>query len=435
MQRDKAKELFKNLIVDFQERDLSYIFQRDLDVPLDAGQVISLIGVRRSGKTSCLYSLARDVRQSLGRDRAVYINFEDDRIFPASLEDLDGCIQGYYELFPANREQKVYFFFDEIQNVAYWEKFVRRVYDTENCQIVVSGSSSKLLGHEIATALRGRTLSYEIFPLSFTEFLRFRDIEPNLYSSKSLAYVKNAFEDYIRQGGFPELVNAQDWRVWKTLDEYLDLMMYKDIADRHGLSNTFLLKFLLKYCFSNVANLMSVNKLYNDLKSQGLKVSKNTIHEYLEHMQEAYAVFQVSKLSESYRERLRNPSKIYGIDIGFKRLVEYGPDTDTGRIFENIVFLELRRHTKDIYYYKGRQEVDFYCRLSDRPWLIQVSHDLREERTRARETKALTEAMHSTGVKNGLILTNDTQETLDLGDRAISILPLWKWLLDPMGVG
>lgn len=170
------KDIFKRLITDFHERDLSDVIDRYISIPLNVQKIISIVGVRRSGKTYILYNLIKKLQTDVDRNDIVYINFEDDRLFPLQLQDLNNLVEGYYELYPDRKSKTVYFFFDEIQNVPAWERFIRRLYDTEKCRIFVTGSSSKLLSKEIATSLRGRTLSYEIFPLSFREFLRSKGI-------------------------------------------------------------------------------------------------------------------------------------------------------------------------------------------------------------------------------------------------------------------
>ena len=195
------KEIFKKIITDFHEQPTEALIPRDIRIPVDSGKIISLIGVRRSGKTSILYNIIETLQKRIDPAGIVYLNFEDDRLFPLELQNLNEIMESYYELHPEKRAEKIYLFFDEIQNVENWEKFIRRIYDTLNVEIYITGSSSKLLRSEIATALRGRTITYEIFPFSFSEYLRFRKIDVNMYSSKSLSYIANAFEDYIQLGG------------------------------------------------------------------------------------------------------------------------------------------------------------------------------------------------------------------------------------------
>jgi uncharacterized protein len=262
------KTLFKRLITDFHESPpKQQIIPRDYPIPLNSRKIISLIGVRRSGKTFLLYALIQQLRQQIDPRNLVYINFEDDRLYPLSLKDLDDLIEAYFELYPDKREDKLYFFLDEIQNVSDWERFVRRIYDTLNLQIFVTGSSSKLLSFEIATSLRGRTLSFEIFPFSFKEYLAYKEIDINFHSSKSLSFIKNAFSTYLQEGGFVETFDEPKEIQKKILRDYLDLIVYRDIIERYQIKNRAFLKHLIKYAFSNISTLVSLNKLYNEYKS------------------------------------------------------------------------------------------------------------------------------------------------------------------------
>lgn len=423
------KDVFKRLIADFQVKDLSYVMDRDLEIPLDTGKIISLIGVRRSGKTHVLYSIINNLRKTTNPKNIVYINFEDDRLFPLKLKDLNIMLDAYYEMYPDKKNEKVYFFFDEIQNVQNWEKFIRRLYDTENCAVFLTGSSAKLLSKEIATALRGRTLSYEVFPLSFSEFLRFRGIEPDIHSSKSQARIKNALTDYPIRGGFPEIINYDQAVFMKTLQEYIDLIMYRDIIERYGVSNTFLLKRLIKFCFSNISTLVSFNKLYNDFKSEGLSISRNTVYEYISYLEDAYALFTVPVFAKSAREQWRNPRKIYSVDVGFKTAMDFPLSMDIGRVFENIIFLELRRKTERIYYFKGKREVDFYYLADSKERLLNVSYDMDLPATRDREISSLVEAMKIFSLEEGSIVTDEHKELIKTEAGKIHVIPLWEWLL------
>ncbi len=262
------KEAFKKIITDFHERSLPRTVSREIQVPLDSGKIVSLVGVRRSGKTCILFQLIEKLRQNHDPSRIVYINFEDDRLYPLRLSHLDDLMTGYYELYPDNRKKRIYLFFDEIQNVENWELFVRRIYDTLDAQIFVTGSSSKLLSAELATSLRGRTITYEIFPFSFSEFLSFNGIEINFNSSKSLSYIVNAFDVYIYQGGFAETIGVLPAIRTKILRDYANLIIYKDIIERHGIQNLALMKHLVKYCFTHMGTAVSMTKLFNDYKSQ-----------------------------------------------------------------------------------------------------------------------------------------------------------------------
>lgn len=423
------KELFQRIITDFIEKEIRGIFSRDYSIPLHSKKIVSLIGVRRSGKSSILFDLIQKLRIDTPRENILYLNFEDDRFFPLKLEHLDAILEGYFELFPAKRDEKIYLFLDEVQVVEGWELYVRRIYDTLNIAVFITGSSAKLLSTEIATSLRGRTISFEIFPFSFKEYLAFKGIEVNLHSSKSRSFIKNAFERYLIDGGFAETINEDSFIARKILSDYLELIVFKDIAERHNITNTSLLKHLNKYCFTNISTLVSFTKLYNDFKSQGFKVSKDTIFNYMAYLEEAYALFTVPIFRNSIKEEQRNPKKIYAIDNGFKKIYDYAIGEDKSKLYENIVFLHLRRQSKHIYYYKGIQEVDFYVKLDDKEMLVNVSYEIKDEKTRQREVAGLLEAMDYFKLDAAYLITKEEKSEIVSEGKRIFVIPLFEWML------
>lgn len=423
------KDIFKRLITDFIESPAKDIFSRQLDIPLDSKKIVSLIGVRRSGKSSILFDMINALRQKNSKENIIYINFEDDRLYPLELSHLDMILESYYELYPTKRDEKVYLFLDEIQAVPQWEVYVRRIYDTLNLQIFITGSSARLLSTEIATSLRGRTISYEVFPFSFKEYLRFQNIEVNLHSSKSISFIKNALSNYLKDGGFAETIGEDKTVARKILSDYLELIVYKDIVDRYNISNRSLLKILNKYCFTNIATLISFNKLYNDFKSLGYKLSKDTLFQYTSHLEDAYALFTVPIYRNSIKEEQRNPKKVYAIDNGFKKIYDYAIDKDISKLYENLVFLHLRAKTKNIYYFKQNQEVDFYAKLDDKEILVNVSYKIEDTKTRKREIDGLLEAMEYFKLKSAYLVTEDEDTTMEIEDKKIFIVPLYKYLL------
>jgi uncharacterized protein len=425
----KMKEAFKKIITDFHEKKMPPTILRDIRIPFDSGKIVSLIGVRRSGKTSILYRLIEKLREYVNPANIVYINFEDDRLFPLQLQNLNDLIEAYYELHPEKREEKIHLFFDEIQNVENWEIFVRRIYDTLNVELFITGSSSKLLSAEIATSLRGRTITYEIFPFSFSEYLRFRKIEINLYSSKSLSYIANAFNDYLHHGGFAETIEVMPDIRSKILSDYVNLIIYKDIVERHRIKNLALMKHLVKYCFTNMATAVSTTKLYNDFKSQGFKLGKDTLFEYFSYLGDAFAIFSVPIFRNSVREEQRNPKKIYAVDNGFKSVFDVSLSPDYGRLYENAAFLHLRRKSGEVYYFLQKQEVDFYCKTDMGPLVANICYDIKNPKTRKREVTGLVEALTFFNCNQGYLLTRDHEETAVYDSKNIMILPLWKWLL------
>jgi len=421
------KELFKRLITDFMERDFDVI-KRNYNIPLLTRKIVSLIGVRRSGKTYLLFEMINKLRQKGLKENIIYINFEDDRLIGINYKNLDELIEAYFELFPEKRDEKLFIFLDEIQEVQYWEKFVRRIYDNLNSHIYITGSSSKLLSKEIASSLRGRTISYDIFPLSFKEFLHFKDIKPDIYSSKSISFVKKAFNEYLIKGGFPEVVLEKNEDVQiRTLRDYVDLIVYRDIIERYSIKNLSLLKILIKYIFSNPATLVSFNKLYNDFKSIGYKLSKDTLFEYFEYLNDAYAAFTTPVFKSSVKEEMRNPKKIFIVDNGFNYIFNTSFSPDFSKLYENLVFLHLRRNYRDIFYFKQKKEIDFY--LPEEKLLINVSYDISDRKTLNREISSLKEGMKYLGLRESYLITSEREGIVKTEDFKIQVMPLWKWLI------
>ena len=423
------RKTFKTLITDFQERKINGIVSREYNIPVDSDKIISLIGVRRCGKTYILFDVINKLRETIQPENIIYINFEDDRLFPIESKDLDALMEGYYEMYPDKREELVYVFLDEVQNIPEWERYVRRIYDTLNVRIFVTGSSSKLLSKEIATSLRGRTITYEIFPYSFTDFLKAKDIKVNVNSSSSGSHIKHALNEFLTDGSFPETLSQSPDIKRRILRDYLDLIVYKDIVERYGVKNNSLLKHIIKYSFCNIGTLVSLNKLYNEFKSQGYKVGKDTVFDYYSYLEDAYAVFSTPIFRNNIREENRNPRKIYSVDNGFKGVYDAFVTDDYSKLYENAVFLHLRRQTPEVYYYSGKQEVDFYCRIDGRQLLVNVSYRIDRQSTREREINGLVEAMEYFKMKEAYLITEDHEETISIGDNKIFVLPLWKWLL------
>lgn len=419
---------FQRLITDFHEAQPRAVIERDYTIPLDSQKIISLIGVRRCGKTHLCYGLMNQLRTTVDPHNLVYLNFEDDRLFDLKLSDMDGLMEAYYALYPDKREECVYLFLDEVQNVANWERYVRRIYDTLNVKIFITGSSSRLLSKEIATSLRGRTLTYEIFPFSFAEYLRYQGISVNLNSSKSRSYIQHAFASYLTEGGFAETFQQQpdiQQRIWR---DYLDLIIYRDLIDRYDIKNTHLLRHLIKYVMHNIGTLVNVNKLFNEYKGLGHKIGKDTLYQYLSYLEDAYAVFTVPIFRNSVQEEQRQPRKLYTVDNGFKTLLNSSLSADFSKLYENTVFIHLRRQHHEVYYFKDKQEVDFYVPGSS-PRLINVSVDIEAKRTLDREINGLVEGINYLKLEQAELVTQHREEVIEIAGKTIKVTPLWKWLL------
>ncbi|MDP5171238.1 MAG: ATP-binding protein [Bacteroidia bacterium] len=418
------RETFRRIIADFVSKPLADIRQRAIKIPLDVPKIISLLGPRRSGKTYLLYGTILELRKSLPHSRMVYLNLEDNRLFPLSLADMEDFVAAYYELFPENKQEKVFFFLDEIQEVDLWEKFVRRLSDQENCRVFLTGSSSKLLSREIASSLRGRTISYEIFPLSFLEFLDFQDIHTNPDTSEEEALILFHLRRYLLQGGFPELIFLPESLHRRVIGEYIDLMLYKDLVERFGIRQPEVIKYLMKFLLQNIGNRMSLTKIFQDINSQGYNIGKNTVAEYISHLEEAFAIFRVPISSDSIRRQAINPDKIYAIDAAYKRAVS--TTDDIGILLENAVFLHFRREGVMPAYLDKHQEVDFVLPNKE---LINVCYDLSSESTRSREINALREGMRVCSQNTADLYSWDERSDLTVEEGLIRIRPVWQLFL------
>ena len=419
------KELFNTIIIDNQEY-MPERMKRELELPVNSSKIISLIGSRRSGKTSLFYYTIHKLRKEVSAENIVYINFDDDRMYGFELSDFQILLDAFYEMYPVKKKETVYFFFDEIQDIPNWEMFIRRIYDTEKCRIFLTGSSSKMLSSEIASGLRGRTISYTMYPLSFSEYLRFKNVEIDLYSSSKTAVIKNELGNYLESGGFPELLLENDLRE-KILKEYIDMIIYKDLIERYNVSNLFLIKYLVKYCFTNISTLLSINRVYNTLVSMGKKVSKNTMYDYFSYLEDAMILYQIPVYSDSISVQQRNPKKMYVVDIGLKKAVSFENDRD--KLYENIVFNQLKRQYDNIFYFKDKQEVDFVYIDKGKPRLINVSHDIDNKETYKREINGLHLAMQKLKINESLLITDYQEKKEVFDDFKIHIIPLWKWLI------
>lgn len=413
------KTILKSIIADFHERGTPQTIKRDIYIPLDSNKVVTLIGPRRAGKTYMLYQLMEQIED---KTDILYINFEDERL-TISPEELQLIIDSYFELYPKKKEQNIHIFFDEIQEVKEWEKFVRRIYDTITKRIFLTGSSAKMLSREIATSLRGRAISYEIYPLSFKEYLSFKKIPLDIVSTKGKAAIMHEFDNYLLKGGFPETVLMEEEAYTKTITSYFDVMLYRDVIERHSIPNSSSVRELLKHLLSQSAKEFSINKIYNDLKSQGLKVSKDSLYSYLGHFEDAFIILPVQNYSGSVRKQTLRKS--YAVDTGLARMLSFSLNKDYGRLLETLVLLELKRRGKLIFYFKSETECDFI--IKERNTIneaIQVCYELNED-NKKREINGLKNAMKQFKLTRGIIITRDARGQ----EENIAIMPIIDWLL------
>ncbi len=422
------QETLKYVLAHNTTRALPDVTPRTLQLPLDLRKVVALVGIRRSGKTYILYETMRRLEaQGVDRRRMIYLNFEDDRLLPIHARQLDLILRAHEELYPDFAREKKYLFFDEVQNAPGWEAFVRRVDDTENVHIFLTGSSSHLPSREIAAGLRGRSISYEVFPLSFAEFLAFRGIAHEPYSRSSESRVASALTEYLGTGGLPEVVLADPALRPRILKEYVDLVFYKDLLERYKLTNAQALRQLLKHCLGQPASLLNIHKLYNDFRSQGLVLSKDTLYHYVACLEESYLIFPLPIADRSVRKRAINPKKLHVVDwaLGYP----FVPQTriDTGRKLEAAVFLHWRRQREDLGYLGGEREIDLVV-SPDRPEaLINVALSVTAQSTWEHEVGALAWAAERRPGARRVLVSHERSSRPP--PRGIQFVEAWRYLL------
>lgn len=420
------KETIKKIFWEFWDNPLPVIYHRDLSVPLNPKKVVVIWGPRRSGKSFYFYHLAKELyKKGIPKNHVVYFNFEDDRLPSLQKGDLQDFLDSYFELFPKNKNEKLYFLLDEIQNINGWETFARRIYEKEGINVYITGSSSKLLSKEIATEMRGRSLSYALYPLSFAEFLKFKGehIEDvDIYTHRRFT-VQKYLEEYFTWGRFPEVVLENDLILKKKiLQEYFQALLYQDLAERFSLDNTPFLEDLLKYLATNVNCLFSFNAYYK-LVSQNIAVAKDTVYSYCQKATESYYFSYLPIFSYSLKAQRVNPKKINLLDNGIRRAAAFQFSEDIGRLAENALgrhFIEQENNR--VFYWQGKHEVDFIVKNADILTAVNVCFG---EEIAEREMAGLLEFKKRFPQSNLILLTKTKKETVG----KIKLLPLYEYLL------
>ena len=357
------KELLKQLIAGFQALLPIEVYPRELTLPLDSGKIITVPGVRRCGKSSLfLLTINQLIRERIiAKEQILFLNFDDERLH-LNADNLDEILQAYRELYPAIPLKDVYMFFDEVQMADDWQPFVRRVYEQECRHIFLTGSNSRMLSSELATSLRGRTLQYEEFPLSFNEFCNFTDINTNYYVPENRAKLVNAFKTYLHGGGFPEVVLAAPLYKDRILQEYFFVMLYKDLVERYEIKNPEPIRYFIKRVMSNLAKPTSINRIYNELKSQGVSIGKNTLYDVIVQTESVYLFFSLTKYEPSLVKESTGDKKYYCIDNGLRSVLLNPQSEDNGKLLENAVYFYLRRNLPvqgSLHYYKGKNAGEY----------------------------------------------------------------------------
>ena len=381
-----------------------------------------IYGVRRSGKTYILYDLYKKCV-----DRALYIDFEDERLDGFETADFEKLKNAFFELKPGCLNKKPVFFLDEVQNIKGWEKFCRRAVERENISVYVSGSSSKMMPFEIATELRGRAWSVEILPYSFKEYLLAKGVvSAELMHGRHKSMLKKHFQDYLRWGGFPEVAQLDsDMQKSKLVKEYMSAMYFRDLVEKYGVSNVHLFEALSDRLFSSFAVKYSLTSFYKQYQDK-FPFSKDLLFRYYKYFIRSMLIFEVKKFSESTYKRMRNPPKIYLVDNALSRRVT---SADEGRLLENAVFLELKRTGHEVFYFDESLECDFIAKNQDGDIAaIQVCLELSPQ-NQPRELAGLVTACKWLDRKEGLLITLDEEKELTKDGVKINVRPAWKFLL------
>lgn len=407
---------------------------RDVDYceKLRAATVVK--GMRRTGKTFVTYLKMRSLMEDgVKLGRIVHLNFEDERLKHMTVDDLHLINEVHAELHPECAKQKCWYFLDELQAVDGWEAYARRLVDSSKIQLSLTGSSSKLLSEEIATEMRGRSIPIEVFPLSFPEFIRFNGIMDEIpkdgWTERERGALRNAMTRYLECGGFPDVQHVSAGIRAGMLQGYVDAVLYRDVIERHEVPSIQALRYTLDYLFHNFARKISSRAIVGVLRQMGVATGRESIADYLGYFKDAYLSYPVSIRSDSLAVKRVNPDKMYLIDTGLIRAMNAKMDQERGWLLENLVFMSLRRGFNKIEYYvtKGGGEVDFLVQdnVTQKRRLVQVTWDMSDKKTFAREMNALKDAMSETGIKDGTVVTWDNEREID----GIRIVPAWKWCI------
>ncbi len=442
---EKVTEGMSGSLPPFFSRDLSL---GEPQVPARGNLVNMVAGVRRCGKTYRLYQeMDALLKSGVPRSSLLYFNFDDERLRPAPDNLLDDVITTYEALNPSACEG-CYLFFDEIQEVSGWGTFLRRLADTRNATIYVSGSSSRMLSSEMPTEFRGRSITRELFPLSFGEFCRVKgglsvQTHREGFSSAEKAHLKNLLSEYLVRGGFPATLELTRPDAFQVLQGYASQTVAKDIVEREGLANLRVAQAFARRCIASSARELSVNKTANQFKSLGLGVARETLSSLLVYYEESYLVFRLKEMGRSLSPNPRSVDKVYAVDPGLEAAFSPATSDDLGQRLETAVFNALRRRCgllcegslarALVSQGSKRHEVDFAVGdtlIGEPVDFYQVCVNMDDGGTLRREIEALEAAMRLFDRDESWVITLDDWRDLSVEGGTVHLVPAWRWLLD-----
>ncbi|MDA3836721.1 MAG: ATP-binding protein [Nanoarchaeota archaeon] len=415
MERQMEAEKIKDIIIDqnnypkkeYIEREITKEIIKAKDTPFI--KIIS--GVRRSGKSTIL----KQLKEKFG---GVYINFDDERFVNFKVEDFQKLYELTIELFKKNS----FFYFDEIQNIVGWERFVRRISESgEN--VFVTGSNATMLSKELGTHLTGRFIMFKLFPFSFREYLSLKSIKILAMTTKEKVKLKEEFSNYLVEGGLPEYLTTKNSDYLRSLYESI---LYRDVMARYKLNKERELKELIYLAANSISKEISFNSVKKIL---GLG-STTTVSDYFSYLENTYLLFLLPKYNYSLKKQIQSGKKLYLIDNALAKQLGFSFSKNNGKLLENLIFIELKRRNCELYYFQEKGECDFIVKEKNKiTKAFQVSYELNDE-NKERELNGLIEAMKKFNLKEGTIITYDNEEEILKEDFKIKIIPAWKWLLN-----
>lgn len=429
------RNIFQSIIALHQEEIPLSLHERSLQLPLNKQRIVTVTGVRRCGKSSLLHlTINRLLASGVDKEQILYIGFDDERLANMDVSDFDEILQAYRLMYPDRPLSSVYMFFDEIQIVKGWELFVLRVYKNYCKNVYVTGSTAQMLSGEMSSALRGWPDEYTEYPLSFKEFIAFKGVKANRYTEEGAALMANMFKSYLLTGGFPQavLADVETERV-KLLQAYFNTMLFRDMIEHYNISaSPSVVRYFLKRVFNNITKPSSVNNIYNDLKSQGLRLSKDSLYQWLDYSCNIFLLHKVPKYSKSIIKQSTSLSKYYVADFALAKSVLLPQSEEKGKALENAVYMHLARHLNEneqIYYFNEGAECDFVIANDEGvKELIQVCWELDEFNT-PRECGGLCAASAATGCKKASIITCNQAQSVHYGDLQINVVAAWDFML------
>ena len=429
------KDIFKTLIAQKQSEMPFSVIDRDVSLPIDGNEIITVPGVRRCGKSTLMeIAINRLLANGVRKENILWIGFDDERIKYMTAEELDLVLQAYREMYPATELKDVWMFFDELPLVDGWEYFVLRLFKSSCKNIFICGSNASTLSVEMKSALRGWPHEIEVWPLSFREYLRFKGINADSHLEQDKARVQVAFDEYNRLGGMPEptLMPVLSEK-YRKLQDYFDVMILRELVEHWQISKPQMVRYFLKRVMTTIASRLSVNAIYREIKASGRKVTKDDLYDWLAWAQSIYLVRKLDVYSRSVKSEISFPGKYYVVDNGLRSAVIPLQSDDDCKKLENTVYLEMLRrkgHNEELSYFSESGECDFIVSEGDEvKRLIQVTWDMSDTETRKREFSGLLEAAKTTGCRNLTVVTRDEEGEETHEGLTVRIVPVCRFLL------